>query len=41
MSSTNQAPMLLNSSNEFTFGNFNTNQTVPDNNQDDNARFQF
>jgi hypothetical protein len=38
----NQAPTLLNSSNEFSFGNLQTNQTVPDNNnEENNARFQF
>jgi hypothetical protein len=42
ISSMNQAPALLNSSNEFSFGNLHTNQTVPENNEENNnARFQF
>ncbi|CAF0803603.1 unnamed protein product [Rotaria sp. Silwood1] len=41
ISSMNQAPTLLNSSNEFSFGNMNTNQAVPDNNNENNAHFQF
>ncbi len=42
ISTMNQAPTLLNSSNEFSFGNLQTNQTVPENNnEENNARFQF
>jgi len=41
ISSMNQPSTLLNPNNEFTFGNINTNQTVPDNNEENNARFQF
>jgi hypothetical protein len=37
----NQPLTLLNSNNEFTFGNINPNQIVPDNNEENNTRFQF
>jgi len=41
ISTMNQPSTLLNTNNEFTFGNTNTNQNVPDNNDGNNARFQF
>ncbi|CAF4663698.1 unnamed protein product, partial [Rotaria sp. Silwood2] len=41
ISSINQASTLPNSSNEFSFGTMNTNQAVPDNNNGNNAHFQF
>ncbi|CAF1269460.1 unnamed protein product [Rotaria magnacalcarata] len=41
ISTMNQAPTTSNPTNEFSFGIMNSNQAVPDNNNGNNAQFQF